>query len=72
MTFTVLDTSAEAVQVQRAAYVAMGPENRVAQAFEMSDTVREIRLAGLRDRHPGESNSQLMQRLVRELPSTVG
>jgi hypothetical protein len=39
---------------------------RVRAALELSQTVREIRLAGLRARHPDLSPRQLIARLVAE------
>jgi hypothetical protein len=39
---------------------------RLRAAIELSDTVREIRLAGLRARHPESSGEELVARLVLE------
>jgi len=44
----------------------MDEQGRLRAALELSDTVREIRLAGLRARHPELSDRQVVARLVAE------
>jgi hypothetical protein len=46
------DTTPGGREAQLAAYRAMGPARRLAAAFEMSEAVRQIALAGCRSRHP--------------------
>jgi hypothetical protein len=47
-----LDTTDEALEVQRAAWRRAGPEGRVRIAFELSETSRRVALAGIAARHP--------------------
>lgn len=46
------DTSAAAREVQIEAFRVMGPTQRAALAFEMSEEARAITAAGVRARHP--------------------
>jgi hypothetical protein len=49
------DTSREAHAAQLRVYARMGPERRVQLAFELSEAVREISIAGVQARNPGWS-----------------
>ena len=40
------------LSVVRSEFDGLSPEQRVRAAFEMSDSLRELTLAGLRTRHP--------------------
>ena len=53
------DTSLEASRVQYAAWKRMGEGRRSQAAMEMSDAVREIAAAGVRERHPEYSDDQV-------------
>ena len=66
MTPLALDTSAAGHAVQQAAYLAMGPERRVLEAVAMSEAVRQIRLAGLRQRWPHASEPELLRKFIQE------
>ncbi|MDH3423018.1 MAG: hypothetical protein OEN00_08490 [Gemmatimonadota bacterium] len=44
----------------------MGGAARLRAAVELSETVREIRLAGIQARHPELSREQVISRLVLE------
>jgi len=46
------DTSPEADAIQHAIWVRLGPEGRVALAARMSEDLREVTRAGIRQRHP--------------------
>ena len=58
------DTSAEALQVQLAVIRRMRPVERLERAFELSEAMRELALAGLHTRYPGRSEAELVERLV--------
>ena len=62
-----LDTTADALEAQRSAHGRLGPEGRVRAALDMSDSIRGIRLSGLRARYPGASDRELILRLTAEL-----
>lgn len=61
-----LDTDAAAWSVQTSALDRMGGPARLVAAIELSESVREIRMAGLQARHPELSRQQLIRRVVRE------
>ena len=61
-----LDTDRETWARYNAVLDRMDGPARVRAALELSQTVREIRLAGLRARHPDLSPRQLTARLVAE------
>lgn len=66
MTLRPLDTSEGAREAQRAALARLGPEGRVRAALEMSDSLRRVRLAGLRASHPDASEPELVELFVAE------
>lgn len=60
MTLRALDTTPDARKAQQTALARLGPEGRLRAALEMSESVRRIRLAGLRARHPDVSHEDLV------------
>lgn len=62
-----LDTSPDALEAQRSAFADLGPDARFRAALEMSEAVRQIRLSGLRERHPDASERELLDRFVEQL-----
>jgi hypothetical protein len=58
------DTTPEAWATHRKVLNDMGGARRLQAALDLSDTVRAIRIAGIRARHPGESDAQVVRRLV--------
>jgi hypothetical protein len=75
MTSRPLDTDPASWARYNAVFDRMDGPARVRAALELSQTVREIRLAGLRARYPDLTPRQLIARLVAEdygvdLPST--
>jgi hypothetical protein len=63
----VLDTAASSLQRQRETFRRMTPERRLGIAAEMSDEIRAIAEAGIRQRNPGYSDDQVRAALVRML-----
>jgi DUF1365 family protein len=59
------DTSPEAAAIQADIFRRMTPGERVKVALDMSDSMRNIALAGLRGRHPEMTEEQLKWELVR-------
>lgn len=59
-----LDTSAEAERVLVEKLRAMSPEQRLSLALSLSQSVRELALAGVRQRHPGASAREQLLRLA--------
>lgn len=60
------DTDPESWARYNAVLDHMDGPGRLLAALELSDTVREIRLAGLRARHPDLSRREVVARLVAE------
>lgn len=60
------DTTPAAWSAYQAVLDEMDGAARVYAAIELSDGVREIRLAGLRARYPESSTEELVSRLVLE------
>lgn len=67
MSLRPLDTSPDALSLQRSALARLGPEGRVLAALEMSDAARSIRISGLRARHPDASERELVARFIAEV-----
>lgn len=65
------DTSASAAAIQRDIFRRMTTEERLRLALEMSESVRNIALAGLRSRRPDLSDDQLLPELIRLLYGPV-
>jgi hypothetical protein len=61
-----LDTTPEAWARWNGIFERMTGEQRLRLALEMSADLREIRLAGIRVRHPGASDEEVVRLLVRE------
>jgi hypothetical protein len=61
-----LDTSVTAQDLQDQAHISLGPEGRLRIAFDLSEAVRDLRLAGLRSSQPDVSEAQLVRRFILE------
>jgi hypothetical protein len=61
------DTSEAAFERQLEAYRAMTPGERVAITAAMSDEIRVLAEAGIRDRHPAFTDSQVADALAQIL-----
>jgi hypothetical protein len=59
------DTTADAHRVQGEVYAKMGGTARVAVAFELSETVKQLALAGIRHRHPEYTDERVFQAWAR-------
>ena len=55
-----LDTSPEAHRLQGEIYRRLGGAERLAIAFEMTETVRRLAVAGIRHRHPDYTEEQVL------------
>jgi len=60
-----LDTSDDTHRRQRDIYLQMGGTARAAIAFQLSDTIRNLAMAGIRRRHPGYTNEELLRAWAR-------
>ena len=58
------DTTEAAHRMQAAIYARMSPEQRVAIALELSEMTREACMAGIRSRHPGLSQREVILAFV--------
>jgi hypothetical protein len=63
-TMHMLDTSSAALERQRETFRRMTPEQRLAVAAEMSDEIRAVTEAGIRQRHPDYSDAEIRAELV--------
>ncbi len=61
-----LDTSAAARSLQGEAHRRLGPDGRLQVAFDLSDAVRDLRLAGLRAALPDAGEEERMRRFIFE------
>jgi hypothetical protein len=61
-----MDTSVTAHNLQEQAHIRLGPEGRLRLAFDLSEAVRDIRLAGIRSSFPGASEAELVHRFITE------
>jgi hypothetical protein len=66
MTPDPLDTSVAARNLQEEAHMRIGPEGRLRIALDLSEAVRDLRLAGLRSSHPDVSEAELVLRFILE------
>jgi len=64
---TVLDTTHEALAVQRQIWRRMGPAGRLELALQMSDEVREISIAGVMARNLGVDRRSAMLDVTRRV-----
>jgi predicted TIM-barrel fold metal-dependent hydrolase len=60
------DTPPEVRQRQVAAILRLDTADRLAAAAEMSELARELRIAGLRLRHPDRTDAELRRQWIRE------
>lgn len=58
------DTTDAAFELQLMAYRAMSPNDRLAIGVAMSDEIRALTKAGIRDRHPEFTDAQLADALA--------
>ena len=56
-----LDTSEETHRLQRDIYLKMGGAARAAIGFRLSETIRNLAMAGIRRRHPGYTNEEILR-----------
>jgi hypothetical protein len=61
------DTAREAREAQLAVWRRLGPSGRVALAWQMSESAREVALAGILARDPSLSREQARRVLLRRL-----
>jgi hypothetical protein len=59
------DTTAEAARVQIEIYRRMAPEQRLQQAFDLSEFTRELSAGGVRARHPDYTERQVQLAVIR-------
>jgi len=59
------DTTIEAVRKQVEILRRMGPQARFQMALELSDNLRRIVEAGVRERHPGYDKNKVKQEVLR-------
>jgi len=59
------DTDANARQVQSRLYAAMSPAEKLRRMSDLTAAANHLALVGLRARHPGEPDGQLLLRLAR-------
>jgi hypothetical protein len=62
-----LDTTPDAAAAQRAAYRNLGETGRLRIAFQLSDLVRALAVAGIRKRNPDYTEEQVMKVLTHQL-----
>ena len=62
-----LDTTRDALDIQVAAWRAMGGNARASAAIELSESIREISAAGIAKRHPEYSQLEVKLALFRLL-----
>lgn len=65
------DTTPEATAVQEAILRRMTAEQRLRLALEMSDSMREVALSGLRSRRPELGERELWRELMRLMYGVV-
>jgi hypothetical protein len=61
-----LDTSVTAHDLQERAHFRLGPEGRLRVALDLSEAVRDLRIAGIRSNYPGASDAELVRRFIFE------
>ena len=59
------DTTIEAVRKQNEILRRLGPEKRLKMAFELSDNLRSIVEAGVRERNPDYDEETIRQEVLR-------
>lgn len=63
--FLTKDTSIESARVQFSALKKLNPSQKLAMIFELSDNLREIKLAGLRLQHPSFNEKSLTKSFLK-------
>jgi hypothetical protein len=58
------DTTPAAERIQLDAIRSMAPAERIRLAFDLSESVRRVALAGLRARHPDRTDLELVEMLL--------
>jgi hypothetical protein len=58
------DTSEQVWRNRRSIVAGLSPEDRLRTALDLSESVREIRIAGLLSRNPGWTRTQAVRELV--------
>jgi hypothetical protein len=58
------DTSPDIWDMQVAVYDRLGPEGRIRAAIELSESVRSVLVAGIRSRHPGWTDEDVVHHVV--------
>jgi hypothetical protein len=66
MAFEPLDTSVTAQDLQEQVHIRLGPEGRLRIALDLSEAVRDLRLAGLRSSQPDVTEADLVRRFILE------
>lgn len=61
------DTSPEAAAIQAEIFRRMTPAQRLKLALEMSESMRNVALAGLRSRRPDLNEEELSRELIRNM-----
>jgi hypothetical protein len=61
-----LDTSPLARSIQDRAHVRLGPEGRLQVALDLSEAVRDLRMAGLRSESPEATEAELVRKFISE------
>lgn len=61
------DTALEAEKIQISVLKKIGAEGRYKMTVELSDNIRDITLAGIRERHPDFSNEEVRRTLIKLL-----
>lgn len=67
MDFEPRDTADSARDVQVRAHERLGPEGRLRVALDLSEAVRDLRLAGLRSVMPEASEAELIRLFIAEV-----
>jgi hypothetical protein len=61
-----MDTPVTARNLQEQAHIRLGPEGRLRIALDLSEAVRDLRLAGIRSRYPDASEAELIRQILFE------
>ena len=61
-----MDASVTARDLQEEAHIRLGPEGRLRTAFDLSEAVRDLRLAGIRSSYPDASEGELIRQFLFE------
>jgi len=61
-----MDTSVTARNLQEQAHIRLGPEGRLRIALDLSEAVRDLRLAGIRSCYPDASEAEVIRQFLVE------